>query len=72
MGDFAAAPLGAGGEQSARRLQSVLASIRNVPGLRQFATGTADVDLGAALEPGFPLLYESIPRPTARCSCSPG
>ena len=51
------ASLGPDSDEAGRRLQEVLSAIRMLPGFENFATGTHLSDIGAAVEPDWPLIY---------------
>lgn len=57
VASLATAPMGSAGAQAARRLQEVLAAIRAVRGYEDFATGAHAEEFGAAMEPGWPVVY---------------
>lgn len=57
LGDLASMPMTEDSAPAARRLQEVLAMIRQLPGQEAFAAGAQAADLAAAVEPGWPLLY---------------
>lgn len=50
-------PLGSDSTGASRRLQEVIAAIRELPGHERFGAGPRWEELAAALEPGWPLIY---------------